>query len=70
MKIEIKSMDDRGVRTQVFVDGVEIGAKASEFTLSQKAGELPVLTVKYLATDSISAEITDSAVKEKPYIFS
>lgn len=42
-KVEIKS---DGIRTQLLVDGVDISGITSAFALSQKAQNVPVLTLE------------------------
>lgn len=44
MKIKV-SVTDKG-HTSVIVDGVELNMLAEGFTLSQNAGEIPVLTLR------------------------
>lgn len=44
MKIKV-SVTDKG-HTSVMVDGVELNMLAEGFTLSQNAGEIPVLTLR------------------------
>ena len=64
-QIVIKSIDKRGgTGTEIFVDGVEIGKAASEFSLTQNAGEYPCLTVKYIAHDGIDAVFPETEIRE------
>lgn len=59
MKIKI-SQEDGGTSLQL--NGSEIGNCVSEFTLTQKAGDIAVLTVKIYADDGLEIDLADGAV--------
>ena len=59
---EIKvSVTDKG-HTSVIVDGVELNMLAEGFTLSQNAGEIPVLTLRVPIIDGADIELPDGIV--------
>ena len=69
MKIQI-SQDDRG-NTSLKVDGVELSNYVTEFSLSQRGGEVPVLNLKLVPLDGIEVELPDGVViaqsKDSPH---
>lgn len=60
MKIKV-SVTDKG-HTSVIVDGVELNMLAEGFTLSQNAGEIPVLTFRVPIIDGTDIELPDGIV--------
>lgn len=64
MKIQI-SQDDRG-NTSIKLDGVEVSKSVTEFSLSQKAGEVPVLNLQVYPLTGIDIELPDGVVIVKP----
>ena len=57
-----------GASTAIEVDGIDLSKYASEFTLTQKVGEIPVLKVTIPVSD-IEAELPNCATvveKEAP----
>lgn len=64
MKIQI-SQDDRG-NTSIKLDGVDVSKRVTEFSLSQKAGEVPVLNLQVYPFAGIDIELPDGVVIVKP----
>ena len=60
MKIQI-SQDDRG-HTSLKVDGVELSNHVTEFSLSQRAGDVPVLNLQLYPLNGIEVELPDGVV--------
>lgn len=60
MKIRV-SVNEKG-HTSVKVDGTELNMLATGFTLSQEAGEIPVLALKVPITDGADIELPDGIV--------
>lgn len=60
MKIKV-SVTDKG-HTSVIVDDVELNMLAEGFTLSQNAGEIPVLTLRVPIIDGADIELPDGIV--------
>lgn len=60
MKIQI-SQDDRG-NTLIALNGTEVSQYISEFALSQKAGEVPILNITVPMVDGIEVELPDGIV--------
>ena len=60
MKIRV-SVNEKG-HTSVKVDGTELNMLVTGFTLSQEAGEIPVLTLKVPITDGAIIELPDGIV--------
>ena len=60
MKIQI-SQDDRG-HTSLKIDGVELSNHVTEFSLSQRAGEVPVLNLQLYPLNGIDVELPDGVV--------
>nr|UWI04083.1 MAG: hypothetical protein [Bacteriophage sp.] len=64
MKLQI-SMDDRG-NTSLKADGVELNGITTEFSLSQKAGEVPVLNLRIYPLAELDIELPDAVVIVQP----
>lgn len=60
MKIRV-SVNEKG-HTSAKVDGTELNMLVTGFTLSQEAGEIPVLTLKVPITDGVDIELPDGIV--------
>lgn len=60
MKIQILQ-NDRG-HTSLKVDGVELSNHVTEFSLSQRAEEVPVLDLQLYPLDGIEVELPDGVV--------
>ncbi len=60
MKIEILQND--GGCTSVKVDGKELNMFITEFSLSQKGHEVPILTLKMFLAEGMEVELPDGVV--------
>lgn len=61
MKIEI-SQQEVGQRTSLKVNGIELANNATAFSLTQRAGEVPMLTVEIPLIDELDISLPDGIV--------